>query len=821
MPAEKQSLETQPKVGRWFRDLRIRRMVSQTILLGLGRGAGKLLSFVAFVLTARALGPKSFGLLAFAMSVASLLMFLPNMGGDPYYCREVARGRECRRGLLRRILGLKLAGSAVFLLFFPLILRLTSSQASFQTVACLALAFVFLCFTETWRAVLITAEKPGSAGVLDVMQSAGFLILVWLFVRYHPSPESAAFTFALSQIGSVVLGAVLVWRLLRHHPLTASNRTWRSVFAATLPLMAIWMFSDLYLRVDTAMIYLFKGEAETGYYAASYRLVEGLCSATLVLCAVVLPRMSKGWGSGLKSWAYEWRQSSTALICLVALPALLFWVVPGTIIGHLYGLQFMRAAASLKVLGPASAILCFGYLQGSALTSIGLERRQLAITAAGLSANVGLNLWLIPWLGGVGAAWATLGSAVLYVTLAQWSLSHARRRAHVAANWSAAQGRTAAEQPSAKCAILISSAAIGGAERYLVELATSMSRSPMRPVFINLKPGVAYRPDLESNAVPVVSGVSPHRLNPLGALRLASILLRLKPDVLFINSNRQAMWLGTVVGRLCRVPLILIHSHDHLDAHIGILRSAARWTDGIIAASHGHRTLLCRNHGFDPRRVKTVYPGIDLNRTRRTEARTERAVPHSPVVGIVAALRPEKDHETFLQAAAAIKKEAPNVRFRIIGDGPRKPALQNLAVQLDIGDATEFAGWQAVNAELLSQLDVLVLSSASETFPAVILESFSAGLPVVATDVGSVAEMFSSEEYGLLVPPRDPVALGDAVVRLLKDPEGARAMSERACRAVEFYSSDRFCADLVRTFGQMRDAKSSGSLSATEELLES
>ncbi len=819
MPIGEQSSETNATVARWFRDLRVRALVSQTILLGLGRGAGKLLSFAAFVLTARALGPTSFGLFAFAMSVASLLIFLPNMGADPFYSREVAGGRECRRGLLRRILGLKLAGSAVFLLLYPLILRLTSSQASFQTVVCLALAFVFLCFTETWRAVLITAEKPGSAGVLDVMQSAGFLILVLLFVRHHPSPETAAVTFAVSQIGSVVVGAVLVWQLLKHHPIRPSSGTWRSVFAATLPLMAIWMFSDLYLRVDTAMLYLFKGEAETGFYAASYRLVEGLCSATLVLCAVVLPRMSRGWGSGIKSWAYEWRQSSIALICLIALPALLFWAIPGTIIHYLYGAQFVRAAASLKVLGPASAILCFGYLQGSALTSIGKERHQLAITATGLLANVGMNLWLIPWLGGVGAAWATLASAVVYVALAHWSLTHARNSAD--ANSNTAEDLPLAGQPAAKCAILISSAAIGGSERYLVELATAMSRSPVRPVVINLKPAVAYRSALESNGVTVVSGVSPHRLNPLGALRLARILFRLKPDVLFINSNRQAMWMGTAVGRLCRVPLILIHSHDHMDEHMRILRPAARWADGIIAASHGHRTRLCRDHGFDPRRVRTVYPGIDLSRTQPKEPRAERSAPGSPVVGIIAALRPEKDHETFLRAAAVIHKEAPKARFRIVGDGPRRPALHRLAAQLGIAAATEFAGWQTVDAGLFSKLDLLVLSSASETFPAVILESFSAGVPVIATDVGSVAEMFSSEECGVLVPPRDPIELADAVVRLLKDPDGARAMTERARRAVEFYAADRFCADIIQTFGQLRAAKSSGSLNATEELFES
>ena len=815
------SLGSQTTVLRWFRDLRVRTMVGQTVLLGVGSGAGKVLSFAAFVLTARALGPKSFGLLAFAMSVASLLVFLPNMGVDPYYCREVAGGRECRRGLLRLVVGLKLAGSAAFLLFYPLILRFTSTQASFQTGVYLALAFVFLCFTQSWRSVLITAERSGSAGILDLTQSAGFLIFVVLFVRQHPSPETAALAFAASQIGSIVVGACLVWQLLRHDPIKPSNGTWRSVFAATLPLMTIWMFSDLYLRVDTAMLYFFKGETETGYYAVSYRLVEGLCSATLVLCAVVLPRMSRGWGSGIKSWIYEWRQSSILLVCLVALPALLFWAIPGMIIHHLYGLQFMRAAASLRVLGPASAILCLGYLQGSALTSIGLERHQLAITATGLLTNIGMNLWLIPWLGGVGAAWSTLASAIVYVALAQRSLIHARKAAAEAPNSNTAQDQPIVEQPEGKCVILVSSAAIGGAERYLVELATAMSRSPVRPVLLNLKSQIAYRSDLELNGVPVLSGIAQHRLNPLGALLLFRFLGRLKPDVLFINSNRQAMWLGTVVGRLCHIPLILIHTHDHLDEHIKILKAAARWADGIVAASHSHRTMLCRDHGFDPRRVKTVYPGIDLNRTRRTEPRAERTVPGSPVVGIIAALRPEKDHETFLRAAAVINKEAPNVRFRIIGDGPRKPALQRLAAQLDIADATEFAGWQTVNAELFSRLNVLVLSSASETFPAVILESFSAGVPVIATDVGSVAEMFSSEEYGVLVPPRDPVKLGDAVLRLLKDPDGTRAMSERACRAVEFYSADRFCADFIQTFGQLRDAKSSGSLNATEELLES
>lgn len=793
-----------------FRSSRLGTLLIQSVLLGVGRISGKLLSFVGFTLIARALGPTLYGPFAFAISVASLLVFLPNMGVDPYYSREVALGRKCRRGLLTRILTLKLAGGALFLVLYPLIMWFSSgNNTSVQTVVFLDVAFVLLCFTETWRSVLITAGRAGLSGFLELLQSAFFLLLVGLLVMNHPAPESAAMAFSIAQIAGVAIGAVLVWRLLAHSPANPSNTTYRSLLSSTLPLMAIWLFSDLYLRIDTAMLYLFRGEAETGYYAASYRLVEGVCSITLVLCAIVLPRMAKEWGNGVNHWTREWRQSSVGLLCVLILPTLAFWTWPEWTIQRIYGAQFLPSATSLKVLGPASALLCLGYLQGSALTSIGLERSQLTITAVGLLTNVGLNLWLIPSLGGVGAAWATLGSALVYFVLAQFSLKRAIR-ANQGLRTTTPFDKQAPETPALKCTILISSAAIGGAERFLVELAIAMSRTTARATLVNLKSAVAYRADLARNGVPVYSGLAEHRLSLMGPIRLFLLLCKLRPDVLFINTNRQAMWLGIVVGRVCRIPLILIHTHDHLPEHVRDLRAAERWTDGVIAASQSHCTTLCQNHGLDPRRVKAVYPGIDLSRTRHRGSRPTPMSNNFPVVGILAALRPEKDHKTFLQAAAIARQQIPNLRARIIGDGPIRPDLESLARELAINDCTEFVGWQTVNDILFSGIDVLVLSSTSETFPAVILESFGAGVPVIATDVGSVAEMLSFPVSGLLVQPRDPRALSDAVVRLLQDPQHAQELSENALTKAEFYSADRFCADTLAVFQEMKSEKIDG-----------
>ena len=167
-------------------------------------------------------------------------------------------------------------------------------------------------------------------------------------------------------------------------------------------------------------------------------------------------------------------------------------------------------------------------------------------------------------------------------------------------------------------------------------------------------------------------------------------------------------------------------------------------------------------------------------------------------VGIVAALRPEKDHETFLHAAALVRAEIPNTRFLIIGDGSKRGELEELAHKIGLSGNAHFLGWQKINADLLKQLDILTLSSYSETFPAVIIEAFSSGIPVVATDVGSVRELLGSPLCGILVPPRDPAALAEGLIRLIKNHPLANKISIMGLKRAELFSSDRFCEEILQ-----------------------
>ena len=335
-----------------------------------------------------------------------------------------------------------------------------------------------------------------------------------------------------------------------------------------------------------------------------------------------------------------------------------------------------------------------------------------------------------------------------------------------------------------------------------MELAIAMTRTSTKPIIVNLKTTVPYKAELEKHGVTIYTSVSPRRFDLIGSIQLFRLLKNLAPDALLINGNRQALWLGTFLSRCCRIPVTLIHTHSHMKMYSTSIKITSLFVEAVVAAAEGHRTELCNIYRLKPHHVVTIYPGIDLSRT------TSVAVPLSInedsmnirpwTVGIVAALRPEKDHETFLHAAALVKGEIPSTRFLIVGDGYKRDKLEELAREIGLGDNANFLGWQTINSDLLKQIDILALSSYSETFPAVIIEAFSSGTPVVATDVGSVRELLGSPLCGILVPPRDPAALAEALIRLIKNRQLANEISVMGLKRAELFSADRFCEEMLQ-----------------------
>jgi glycosyltransferase involved in cell wall biosynthesis len=217
--------------------------------------------------------------------------------------------------------------------------------------------------------------------------------------------------------------------------------------------------------------------------------------------------------------------------------------------------------------------------------------------------------------------------------------------------------------------------------------------------------------------------------------------------------------------------------------------------------------------GYDGAKIRIIRNGVEPDScTRIADPRRRAEIAASlgladgdAVVGILAVLRPEKDHETFLRAGRRIVDLVPRARLLIVGDGPERPKLEALASELGLGDRVVFAGMRADIGAVLSVVDVSVLSSFTiECFPFSILEAMSASVPAVCTAVGGLPELVEHGVTGYLVPPRDPEGLARAVVRIIgEDGESARMGAAARERLERLFTLEASVRETERAFAEM------------------
>jgi glycosyltransferase involved in cell wall biosynthesis len=181
--------------------------------------------------------------------------------------------------------------------------------------------------------------------------------------------------------------------------------------------------------------------------------------------------------------------------------------------------------------------------------------------------------------------------------------------------------------------------------------------------------------------------------------------------------------------------------------------------------------------------------------------------PEAPLVGTVGRLAAIKDHATFLAMAARLAAARTDVSFVVAGDGSLRGALEAEAKSL-LGNRIRFLGWATDLPVLYGALDVVVLTSRNEGTPVALIEAGAAGRPVVATDVGGVAEVVRDGASGFVVPPGDAAALAARVGTLLDDPDAARAMGLAGREWVRGrFGSERLVGDLTALYGELMDSR--------------
>ncbi|MEC3955847.1 glycosyltransferase [Nocardia sp. CDC153] len=336
---------------------------------------------------------------------------------------------------------------------------------------------------------------------------------------------------------------------------------------------------------------------------------------------------------------------------------------------------------------------------------------------------------------------------------------------------------------------------VGGAERHVTTLMPHLDRGRFTPSVLCIGEEGELFGELAAAGVPARALHRTKRQAVRALWDIARVLRRERPDVV-ITRGYNAEGLGRVAAWLTRVPNSVVWVHNHGDVEPrGRARELAdrvldRCTAAYFGVANAQIDYMTGELGYPREKIRIIHNGVDPALYETSDDRGAIADlgigADEPVVAIVAALRPEKDHETFLRAARRVVDTVPEARFLIVGDGPERGRIEALTRELDIGDRVVLAGSRPDVADVLRAVQVVVLSSHSvECFPMAVLEAMAAGRPAVCTAVGGVLEMVEDGVTGYLVPPRDPNALADKLIAVLTDEPLRRRMGAAARVRVE------------------------------------
>jgi glycosyltransferase involved in cell wall biosynthesis len=348
-----------------------------------------------------------------------------------------------------------------------------------------------------------------------------------------------------------------------------------------------------------------------------------------------------------------------------------------------------------------------------------------------------------------------------------------------------------------RVAFLQAGLGFGGAERLVQSLVGRLDRGRIEPLLVNLYAPGPVGEELIAAGHRSIDRLAASKWDPATGGRLHTVLARERIDLTYVwDSTLPMFWAGLERRRAAR-PALVLGFHSTGRPNSGLLdrlaqRVALPVVDRFVALAGTHQEHLASHLGLAPSRIEVIGSGVDLGAfapvpDREALRRELDLPPQAPLVGIVAALRPEKNHALFLEAAARVHARLPEARFLVVGEGPERAGIERAIARLALGPVVRLLGARRDLPRLWPALDVGVLCSHAvvETLPVALLEAHACGVPVVSTDVGSIRDVIAEGETGFLVPAGDAGALADRVGRLLGD-AGLRArMGEAARRRAE------------------------------------
>lgn len=333
------------------------------------------------------------------------------------------------------------------------------------------------------------------------------------------------------------------------------------------------------------------------------------------------------------------------------------------------------------------------------------------------------------------------------------------------------------EQDILKVAIVCDDLMIGGWTS-LSSVILLLPQNGIVPVVICLF-GKGYNADLLEK-----HGVSVHcfymtKFNFLWTFfKLVAFLKKEKCDIVHTQLDLSHV-IGQTAALFAGIKARVMHVHSmarRTKGFLGLLKGfLVRRVSLVISVSNGAAGIFRDSYPEYKNEIKVIYNCIDVDNVRRSAAESYfrkedfSIPPDAFTVVTVANLKWEKSHKDLVAAAEILNDR--NIHFLWVGDGPERKSLENMIRSSGLESQFHLAGKRPDAVNILSVCDVFVLPSVREAFGISIVESYAAGIPVIATDIEGIREIASNNDNALIVPPGDPKRLAEAIKYMKDNPE--------------------------------------------------
>lgn len=383
-----------------------------------------------------------------------------------------------------------------------------------------------------------------------------------------------------------------------------------------------------------------------------------------------------------------------------------------------------------------------------------------------------------------------------------------------------------ADRPLRVC-MVTSALPLGGAEQLQLSVLSGLAPLGFECQVLCLREEGQSAPRFRDSGIPVT--VSPRSgWRQVGTLPwLARWLRRHRIDLVLATTHVPSLHFTLLAARLAGVRATVLGLHQTGGRSIGIpslpLHSVnLLWLlDALVLLSPNQLDYIGREERFGSRRWRRAPVAIIPNGAHvhaepteddRRSARTALGLDqHRPLVGCVAAFRPEKDHATLLRAFARVAPAHPEALLVLVGSGPQESAIRTTARELGIESRVHFTGFRTDVGVILPGLDVFCLTSIQETYPVSVLEAMAAGLPVVMTRTDGVPDLVAENDTGWTVPVGDDQQIAAHLDELLADPARRVAMGAAGRRrAARHFSFDITISRYAALFRHLLNAPADG-----------